>query len=177
MAAVNCENEFWMVVNCVPIRYTLKDFALLTGLCCGDEYPVVDEANEDDGDEEDEDDATPPFVHRHWPNNTEISIYDVIDKMEQNSEAVDHLGKRKMAALIFVIGVLMANDKNFMKIKAQFLTLIDNIDAFSAYPWGQESFKYSIKQLKKDIKSKCGSSNATFTFNGFIYPFEVIKHE
>ena len=52
--------------------------------------------------------------------------------------------RKKMALLVFVVGVLMSNDKRIASIDQAYLVLVEDVNAFDQYSWGRVSFKYSV---------------------------------
>ena len=160
MANCNREHELWMVVNNVPLRYSLMEYALITGLNCS--------SMPDTGSVQ----VTNAFKQRHWPQHKVVSLTDVVSRMK-SIEAPYGDEKKKMALLVFVVGVLMCNDKRIASIDQAYLDLVEDIKSFDQYPWGRVSFKYSVRQFQKDLRSKVGSKGATFKFNGFVHPLQV----
>ena len=59
--------------------------------------------------------VTNAFKQRHWPQHKVVSLTDVVSRMK-SIEAPYGDEKKKMALLVFVVGVLMCNDKRIASI-------------------------------------------------------------
>ena len=116
-----------MVVNNVPLRYSLIEYALITGF----NYSRLSDAAGLQ--------ATNAFKQRHWPQQKTVSLNDVVSRMK-NIEAPYGDEKKKVVLLLFVVGVLMTNDKRIVSIDQACLDLAEDIEAFNQYSWGRVSF-------------------------------------
>ena len=163
MANYNREHELWMVVNNVPLRYSLMEYALITGLNCSRLPDTVGLP------------ATNAFKQMHWPQHKIVSLNDVVSQMK-SIEASYGDEKKKLTLLLFVVSVLMTNDKRIARIDQTYLNWVEDINAFNKYPWGQLSFIYSVRQFQNDLRSKVGHKGATFRFNGFVHSIQVIRN-
>ncbi|CAA7032676.1 unnamed protein product [Microthlaspi erraticum] len=88
-ASTEIENELWFVVNGVPIRYSIKEHALLTGLDCHD-YPT------NYNNLKDPEKGDYKFVERWFKGSRRITVADVEKKLVAMKSTVN---KKKMALL------------------------------------------------------------------------------
>lgn len=175
------DSEMWFVVNGVPIRFSLMEYALISGLKCS-EYPEGWETQA----------KSNAFKDRHFRGKEIVSIDDVKAKFTHMSNPnqsnrvrrnlnVSNKEILKMASLLFVSAALMHRNKSSSNIDSLLLGLVDDLDMFNQYPWGTYSYEYALKQLRKGLKGKAKSVHekaktmSTFTYSGFVLPLAVRK--
>ena len=150
--------EIWFMLNGVPIRYSLMEHALISGLNCAPYPNGWDTLGSDD------------FRDRHFSENKKITIKDVKHRLErmvipteagssnrrnransnrERERAVFIEDKLRMAVLYFLCSVLMSNEKDETNIDEKCLAIVDNLDACRAFPWGRRSFNYVLAHVEK----------------------------
>ena len=102
---------------------SLMEYALITSLNCS-RLPDAGRVQ-----------TTNAFKQMHWPQYKIVSLTDVVSQMK-SIEAPYGDEKKKMTLLVFVVGVLMSNDKRITSIDQAYLYLVEDINAFDQYPWG-----------------------------------------
>ncbi|CAA7043024.1 unnamed protein product [Microthlaspi erraticum] len=164
------ENEPWFVVTGVPIRYSIKEHALLTGLDCHD-YPrnYKDLKSKKKGDYK--------FVKKWFGRSTGITIADVVAMLGSMNSSVN---KKKMALLYFLSNVLKAKSKVEGNIEPFLLKVVDDLKLCETFPWGRYTFDDCIAEVKKIMnKFKRGivKKGDTWCFSGFNLPLEAFAFE
>ncbi|XP_020888033.1 uncharacterized protein LOC9321926 [Arabidopsis lyrata subsp. lyrata] len=161
-ARTGMENECWFVVNGVPIRYSLKEHALLTGLDCH-EYPKNHEKK-----------GSLRFVRRMFGRTDLIKIKDVEKKLAAiKSEKC--LDRKKLIILLFLCAVVKADSKGDGNIEQFLLRIVDDVHACEIFPWGRYSFEQCMTGIRRMMKNMKGEvkPKAQSSFFGFITPLEV----
>lgn len=168
LACSDSERELWFVVNGVPIRYSIKEHALMSGLDCHD-YPsnYRELKDKDAGDFK--------FVEKWFKRKNNITIAHVREKLLKMKSAVN---KKKMAALYFLTNVLKAKSKVQGNIEPFFLKVVDDLDLCETFPWGRLTYDDCLDEVKKIMNKFKGGivkeKNDSWTFSGYILPIEVI---
>ncbi|EOA14815.1 hypothetical protein CARUB_v10028122mg [Capsella rubella] len=145
--------ECWFVVNGTPIRYSLKEMALISGLYCH-EYPWDMESL-----------GSTEFVGKHFGVGTTIRYDDVKAKLLSMKKASPD--RVKMAVLYFLCSVLIGK-KNLGKA-------IDDLDMCKTFPWGCLAFDENMKDIFHCMNHFGGVlSTNQWVFPSFIILLEVI---
>ncbi|KAG7537541.1 hypothetical protein ISN44_As13g014160 [Arabidopsis suecica] len=160
------ERECWFVVNGVPIRYSIKEHALLTGFNCK-EYP-----------EKHEEMGNLRFVKRIFKRTEKIKASDVLAKLKEK-RSWKGADKKKLVVLYFLCKILKASSKSDGNIVSFLLRIVDDLDACETYPWGRYSFSECMKGIRNMMKNLNGSvkPKAQPSFSGFIVPLEILAYE
>ncbi|XP_020868796.1 uncharacterized protein At3g43530-like [Arabidopsis lyrata subsp. lyrata] len=160
------ERECWFVVNGVPIRYSIKEHALLTGFNCK-EYP-----------EKHEEMGNLRFVKRIFKRTEKIKASDVLAKLKEK-KSWKGADKKKLVVLYFLCKILKASSKSDGNIESFLLRIIDDLDACETYPWGRYSFSECMKGIWNMMKNLNGSVKPKVqpSFSGFIVPLEILAYE
>lgn len=159
------KKQAWFVVNGVPIRYSIREHALLTGLFCH-QYP---ENNARLG--------KMRFVENHFGKkkaNKGICSAEVYEALK--SMTVEHGQNRlKMLVLYFLATVLKEKGKYRGPIDKFLLRVVDDLDACVTYPWGRYTFEDCLYQIQHVADHYNGRipDGMTYTFPGFINGLEV----
>lgn len=168
------ENAMWFRIGRKNIRFSLEEFALVTGLDCSPSYEPDIENNDDDYTIDDE------FLD----GNCAITTQELRTKFLQ-AKSTDDMKMVKLAMLYFVESVLLGKE-NRNHINETNVLLVDNFTEFNEFPWGRISFKMTIGSLRKGVaehvakpkkKSTADSKykGATYSVHGFPHAFMVTK--
>ncbi|XP_073308408.1 uncharacterized protein [Primulina huaijiensis] len=168
-------DEFWMVVRKRPVRFSLLEYCLITGLDCATEPVDVPEGG--------------VFGSKHFAGKSEIVLSDLEAKMNlqvQNEIGVD-VEKLKMSSLYFCCFVFgEGTRKKTNKIDPKYLRLIDDLDRFNSYPWGRAAFLDAVRCLKKDLLRRYNYLTKThgrkevdgsFLVGGFVLPLQRLAQK
>lgn len=152
--------EAWFVVNGVPIRYSIKEHALLSGFDCHS-YPkemnTMGNIN---------------FVKRIFKKESGIKVVDVLAKCSKMKHGSDRL---KLVLLYFLVKVVKAGAKNDGNIEEFLLRIVGDLNACETFPWGRYTFLECMAGIRKMMKNMNGfvKPKAQPCFSGFIVPLEV----
>ncbi|CDY70867.1 BnaAnng35360D [Brassica napus] len=173
------ERQAWFGVNSVPIRYSIREHALLSGLYCGsypENYPRKGKMKF----------ATKHFKHLQKKTKeknrkkqglrvTEADVLEKLEKMEADDGSDERL---KMAVLYFLTRVIRARKRNVYFIEPFILQAVDDLDFCNKFPWGRYTFDDCMKEifhLRDHFAKGLPENNMQWTFPGFVIPLEVYE--
>lgn len=161
-------DEWWSIPNGVPLRYSIREHALYTGLCCDPlgrdfEKTFVREHNLSLG-----------FAGKHFSNTSKVDIFDVERKLQSMEAGDDDLLKM---TLLFFLGSFWNRKKNKGKshIDEFYLKIVDDLSLCEQFPWGTLSFNECMDALLDMLKKAKGNPKNSYSFSCFITPLEVIS--
>lgn len=142
--------EMWSVFAGKPFRFSLIEFGEVTGLPCGefeDGYTIEYQLPETDEN------------YRYWEeligDNRNVLVEDLLERVETEKD-MPGWKKLKLCLIVIVDGVLIATLQK-PKPSLKHVQRLEDVDAFLAFPWGRESFLWTISNLKPGprIMGKC----------------------
>ncbi|XP_013626793.1 PREDICTED: uncharacterized protein At3g43530-like [Brassica oleracea var. oleracea] len=152
----------WFAVNGVPICYSMREHALISGLDCGDYPPNYEKL------------GGYKFVDYYFHDRKKITISDVKQKMLSMPPCPDRL---KVTVLFFLGRVIRGNPKDAGHLDLFILRMMDDLDACRSFPWGRITFEVAIKEIKHVMNHLKGEVKEACAFPGFIIPLEVLAFE
>ncbi|XP_048615768.1 uncharacterized protein At3g43530-like [Brassica napus] len=155
------EDVAWFSLNGVPIRYSMREHALISGLDCH-EYPRKYLKL-----------GSTKFVDYYFGGLKKITITDVEQKLlSMKTPCNDRL---KMAVLFFLGRVIRGQAKDSGPVDPFILRIVEDLDVCRTFPWGRLTFEDAIKNIKHMMELLKGEVHPACGFPGFIIPLEV-KH-
>ncbi|KAL1214839.1 hypothetical protein V5N11_022284 [Cardamine amara subsp. amara] len=152
---------WWFVVNRVPVRYSLWEHSLISGLNCR-QYP-----------ENHEQLGSLRFVQRLFNRRKyEIKLTEVENKLTTMIVCEDRL---KRAVLYFLGSVMKKKSKSPQIVEPFLLRIVDDLDECKKFPWERYTFEdcsHELEHMLDHFKDKVQSS---WAFPGFIVRLEVIQ--
>ena len=161
------KHETWYKIHDAVVRFSITEFALVTGLNCG----YVDEPENDS--------ACETAVYDFFGvTKLKMSEFEVMFQVAMASEK-SSAKKFKYVLLMLVEGVLFAKEpRNY--IQGWVVNLVSDIERFLAYPWGRLSYERTNEFLNHAIERKLqhtGSSptapRPSYVLMGFPLAFQV----
>lgn len=133
--------ETWYEIGGKVLRFSMKEFALITGLNCGQMPP------ESVGKKKKKD---VQVMEKFFggPAGPKTSVQDLYERF-RDYRLLDNY-KLKMALLLIVEGIFLGGDKKRL-VKAEHVKLLDNMDKFWDYPWGRVAYKEFHRSLTKSL--------------------------
>uniref|UniRef100_A0A0D3BMN7 DUF1985 domain-containing protein n=1 Tax=Brassica oleracea var. oleracea TaxID=109376 RepID=A0A0D3BMN7_BRAOL len=144
------ENELWWIFIGKPIRYAIQDFALVTGLNCGDGVGLTGEAAE-------------KGIGRgkaSGKGKSSMSIWDdlfrgeekptpgwIMERLVKGKKYKGRLTRLRLSLLVLVEGILCPTCGT-TKIRPEIASMLGDLVAFLKYPWGRESFILTVRSTK-----------------------------
>ncbi|XP_010478559.1 PREDICTED: uncharacterized protein LOC104757509 isoform X2 [Camelina sativa] len=148
------KHEIWFVFGGHPMRFSIREFHIVTGLRCS-ELPTQDEVDKHK-------DRYLSVWHRLFGNKTMVTVADVLDMLLQNDKTTDKKKqfsswKKLCLALIAIVdGVVVCHDQSF--VSSEFVEMLNDVDYFLDYPWGRLAFTATIRRFgpPKDATNPIG---------------------
>ena len=163
------KKEMWMMVNSTPMRFSMEDYQMITGLNfthVSDREKIKDEASHN------------VRLATEFFGRKKINIDNLVCELEKKPVRTKKINydKVKTALLLFLTGVLFGYEKK-TPIEDWIVGLVDDIEVFDRFDWGVESYKCTLAALRKDVKAKLEEHSKnkakTYMFLGFIHAFQV----
>ncbi|CAN7018627.1 unnamed protein product [Brassica rapa subsp. trilocularis] len=137
--------EMWPVFGGKPLRFSLVEFGEVTGLPCGefeDGYRFDYQLQATDENYE--------FWGRLIGRNRNATVEDLMAMVESDPQMSGEK-KLKLCLIVIVDGVLVATLQK-PKPTLKYVKLLENLDEFFDFPWGRESFMWTLSTLKPPPK-------------------------
>ncbi|PHT99067.1 hypothetical protein BC332_32060 [Capsicum chinense] len=129
------KKEVWFIIEGKPIRFGMKELAVITGLNCG-KYPTNKALYEEK--------KAKDFLGVVMNKDRTLIGNDLKKKPEGNR--LDAQTKLKIAMVWFIHSFLCAGDPKRI-VDIEMMQIVTNWDCFNAYPWGRRSFEMTIESL------------------------------
>ncbi|ESQ47568.1 hypothetical protein EUTSA_v10022419mg [Eutrema salsugineum] len=159
------KKELWCLFAGQPIRFSIREFAITTGLDCSN-LPPPKKFKEDQVNKYtvelfgSERNATPG-----WIANTLAG-----------RPYKDKATRFKLACLLLIDRIVCPTSKN-AKISAKHIMLVQDVDKFLEYPWGRKSFDLTIHSIKTRTATTSYLSQPTCAFQGFLHALQMVVLE
>ncbi|KAF8109191.1 hypothetical protein N665_0101s0021 [Sinapis alba] len=144
------ELELWWLFVGKPIRYAIQDFALVTGLNCGDSGGIEGEVNEKGigrGKGGSKGKASNSIWDDLFLGEEKPTVAWIMDRFVKGKQYKDPLTRLRFLLLVLVDGILCPTC-GITKIRPKMVSMLGNIDKFLKYPWGRESFLLTVRSAK-----------------------------
>lgn len=161
-------HELWFKVNGTATRFGMREFALITGLNCGEspEPDVILKASKS------------RRLLEHF-NSPVVLVADLRKLL--TGDKIKGSDKAKIAIIYFLAQVLLSGDEK-KTVSLDWLSYVDDLEFFNSYPWGRVSFECTLRALKKNLRDKYQkwvrkgrnkSVKETYSICGFPWAFQV----
>ncbi|KAF8083181.1 hypothetical protein N665_0789s0001 [Sinapis alba] len=149
--------EMWPVFGGKPFRFSLVEFGEVTGLPCGEfeEGYSIDYQLPPKGKNYD-------YWERLIGCNRDVTIEDLVAMVETEKE-MPGWRKFRLCLLIIVDGVLVATTQK-PRPSLKYVKMVEDLKKFLAFPWGRESFLWTMSTLKPapKVMGKCENPTGDF---------------
>lgn len=160
------KKEVWFLVNGTPIRYSLREHALISGLNC-QRYPHNYEQL-----------GGLDFARRQFPQGSRMAYEDVEEKLRQMEACPDRL---KMCVLYFLSSILIGKSRTGEKapsVEPFFVRAVNDLEMCKTFPWGRLSFDQNMRDIVRAMDHFGGVvSKGGFTFPSFCTSLELLPFE
>ncbi|XP_024020552.1 uncharacterized protein LOC112091355 [Morus notabilis] len=161
-------HELWFMVNGTTTRFGMREFALITGLNCGEtpKPDVVLKASKN------------IRLLEHFKSHV-VLVADL--KKLLTGKKIKGSDKAKIAIIYFLAQVLLSGDEK-KTVPLDWLSYVEDLEFFNSYPWGRVSFECTLRALKKNLREKFQkwvrkgrnkSIKETYSICGFLWAFQV----
>ncbi|CAN7031113.1 unnamed protein product [Brassica rapa subsp. trilocularis] len=168
------EFELWWIFVGKPIRYAIQDFAMVTGLNCGDGVGLAGEPPE-------------KGIGRgkaSGKGKSSMSIWDdlfrgeekptpgwIMERLVRGKKYKDRLTRLRLSLLVLVEGILCPTCGT-TNIRSEIVSMLGDLDAFLKYPWGRKSFLLTVRSTK--ARSAVNYVNDTMALQGFTHAMVLV---
>ncbi|CAN6932018.1 unnamed protein product [Brassica oleracea] len=131
------EDTSWFAVNGVPVRYSMREHALISGLDCHDysaKYKKI---------------GSFAFVDMHFKSHKEITMLSVREKLLSMSACGDRL---KMAVLYFLGTIIRAKGRYNAPFDPFILRIVNDVEVCKTFPWGRLTFEDALRSITRVMK-------------------------
>lgn len=160
---VEKKHEAWFRFASKPIRFSLREFAIVTGLPCG-EIPKKSRPKKKKNIKE------KPYWPELFGSVEEVTVARAV-KMLQKKIVTDRDIRIKIACLAIVSSVLLSTNLRMKMLKEHTELLVD-MDEFFAYPWGRLAFDLLMTSIKK--RDELSLSQNTIAMKGFALALQLV---
>ncbi|KAF8051981.1 hypothetical protein N665_1633s0003 [Sinapis alba] len=161
---VEKKHEAWFRFAGKPIRFSIREFAIVTGLPCG-EIPQNQKLKKKKNMKE----------KLYWPelfgNIEHMRVYKAV-KMLRRKTVTDKDTRLKLACLAIVSSVLLSTNLK-MKMLKEHAQLLGDIEEFLAFPWGRLAFDMLMDSIKKC--DEVSLSKNTIALKGLALQLVIIE--
>nr|AAD19761.1 hypothetical protein [Arabidopsis thaliana] len=157
------KREVPFIVNGVPIRYSLEEFALMSGLYCHSYTKPFNSL------------GSTTFVGKSFGPRATIQYPDVEEKlmsMKKPSEA-----RLRVAVLYFLCSVIIGKGKtgeNAPSVEKFFLRVVADLELCKIFSWGRYAFDENVKNIFYLMDQCNGVVGPQKVFPSFVMPLESI---
>lgn len=163
---VDKKHEAWFIFSGKPIRFSLREFAYITGMNCG-KLPKHQKKNSEKFL------SKKPYWGELFGTMTEVPVTSVV-KMLKKRTVTDRDIRIKYALLAFLYAVILPTTHT-PRISQVFAERIKNLDDFFSYPWGRLSFDMLMTSIKE--RNEVSLSQNTIALKGFVLSLQLVMVE
>lgn len=160
------KHEAWFMFAGHPIRFSLREFAIVTGLPCG-KFPPKSKTK-----------LKETITEKpYWPalfGKVEVVTVSSVIKMLRRKTVTERETRIKFACLALLSSVLMPTNLN-MKISREYAEAIEDLGEFFAYPWGRVAFEMLMGSIKE--RDEITLSQNTIAVKGFALALQLVMVE
>ncbi|XP_013589634.1 PREDICTED: uncharacterized protein LOC106298085 [Brassica oleracea var. oleracea] len=157
------KHEVWFRFAGKPIRFSLREFAIVTGLPCG-RFPMKSKMNLKETISE----------KPYWPSlfgKVEVVTVAAVIKMLRRRTVEDRVVRIKFACLAILSSVLLPTNLK-MKICREHAEAIQDLDHFFMYPWGRLAFDLLMVSIKE--RDEVALSQNNIAVKGFALALQLV---
>ncbi|XP_048622874.1 uncharacterized protein At3g43530-like [Brassica napus] len=156
------EDTAWFAVNGVPIRYSMREHALMSGLDCHD-YPAKYKKI-----------GSFAFVDMHFKSHKEITKISMREKLLSMGACGDRL---RRAVLYFLGTIIRGKGRYNAPFDPFILRVVNDVEVCKIFPWGRLTFEDALRSITRVMKHLKGKPKNNVNFLGFIIPLEILAFE
>ncbi|CAN7077241.1 unnamed protein product [Brassica oleracea var. botrytis] len=161
------KHEVWFVFAGKPIRFSLREFAIVIGLNCGKfrKWSKKRGANRNITEK--------PYWGELFGTLKEVPVSSVIHMLKKKAVTGTEL-RLKYAYLALLSSVILPTT-HAPRISHDYAEMIKDLDKFFAYPWGRVSFDMMMSSIKE--RKEVSLSQNTIALKGFVLSLQLVMIE
>ena len=160
------EWETWYRIKGKLRRFSLKEFALVTGLRCS--QPTA-------SDMEDDEKAIKDFF-----GNEKMTVGDLETELKNSMLVVRSPQRRFKLVLLYIVEGVLLGEEQRKGLRSWIVRLVENVDRFLAFPWGRViyaathvSLNGAVKRREAEIKAEDRKKRNGYGLMGYPLSFQV----
>ncbi|XP_019058679.1 PREDICTED: uncharacterized protein LOC104820187 [Tarenaya hassleriana] len=154
--------ELWFVLNGVPVRYSITEHAIISGLNC-EKYP------------KDWAERRGHVFRMKIFGPSKVTISGALEKLH-NTSTTDVEDRKRLAILILLGGVVDHGIKGNDVIPNALVDMVENLEFCEEFPWGRYTFDKIVDQILKMYASDPEPKNR-WHCPGFVIPLMLLPFE
>lgn len=161
--AASSKKSLVFKINDSTMTFGERDFHDITGLCLGEREVT----------------SMPSFIQEHvFRGRSSIVFKEVEETFLKYSSHYQGRGELtlKLAFLYFLYGILLSGS-HIKKVDTSYLYLIENLDEFNAFPWGEIGHEFFVSSLLSARVLMCGSKISRLNIHGFGFALQIWAYE
>ncbi|XP_010532443.1 PREDICTED: uncharacterized protein At3g43530-like, partial [Tarenaya hassleriana] len=147
------KGQLWFVLNGVPIRYSITEHAIISGLKCN-QYPEDWEGRR----------KSDFRIKTFGPG--KVTRKAVMEKLQKSKHS--RIDRKRLVTLMLLSGVLDPENRNDDSINHDLVDMVDELELCEEFPWGRYSFDKLVEQLRKILQSP--TPKGRWRLTGFVVP-------
>lgn len=160
------KHEAWFLFAGKPVRFSIREFAMVTGLNCR-KYPTNSKKRSTKSITE------KPYWGELFGLMTEVPVSYVVTMLRKKT-VTDPEIRFKYALLALLSAVIVPTSHN-PRIAHQHAEKIKDVDQFLAFPWGRASFDMLMSSIKE--RDEVSLSQNTIALKGFVLSLQLVMIE
>lgn len=153
--------ELWFLFGGKPWRFSLREFGIATGLCCG-KLPKKDNKGKSVVKED-------SYWSTLFGDEATVTVDWIVDKFESGMVNDPNL-RISYACLLLAEGILCPTSR-ITPVSRESVELVKDVDKFLAHPWGRISFELTLRSIKSITIDEL--ANPTIAIKGFVYALQL----
>jgi len=157
-------NEIWVVYAGTPVRFSLREFHLVTGLACG-RYPDLPKKRKKGTAEKEI-----PFYSTLFELESDVTVSRVITMLKK--KVTDDPSLRIRYAVLALVDGYLLPTSHYPKIVKEHAEMVENLSSFLAYPWGRLTFEMTMKSIKEREVEQLATTSVDV--QGLLYALQLV---
>ncbi|KAF8099072.1 hypothetical protein N665_0252s0010 [Sinapis alba] len=163
---VSKKHEAWFIFAGKPVRFSLREFAYVTGLNCGKLSRHTKKRAKKNISEK-------PYWGELFGTLKDVLVTFVV-RMLKRRTVTDRCMREKYALLALLAAVILPTTHT-PRISQDHAEFIKDLDIFFAYPWGRISFDMLMSSIKE--RKEVSLSQNTIALKGFVLSLQLVMVE
>ncbi|KAF8097727.1 hypothetical protein N665_0283s0031 [Sinapis alba] len=159
-------HESWFLFAGKPVRFSIREFALVTGLNCRNYPPHSKKRSKRNISEK-------PYWGDLFGTMKDVPVRYVISMLKKKT-VTDPEIRIKYAFLALLASVVLPTSHT-PRVLQEYAEKIKDLDQFLAYPWGRVSFEMLMSSMKE--RNEVSLSQNTIAFKGFVMAIQLVMIE
>ncbi|KAL0853950.1 hypothetical protein Bca101_059102 [Brassica carinata] len=163
---VDKKHEAWFIFSGKPVRFSLREFAYVTGLNCGKLPKHQKKRSEKFLSQK-------PYWGELFGSMKDVPVTSVVRMLKKRT--VTDRGMRLKYAFLALLSAVILPTTHTPRISQVYAERIKNLDDFFSYPWGRISFDMLMTSIKE--RNEVSLSQNTIALKGFVLSLQLVMVE